>query len=273
MNILFIGDISGRPGRETIQKLLPEIKRKHNIQFVIANAENAAGGRGVTKKVLNELISYGIDFFTSGEHIWDIKEFRSDLEENILPIVRPLNYEHQETLPGTGIKEVDLGKAGKLIIISLLGQTFMREPVRSPFWVMDEILNKNLESWKHSAIIIDFHAEATSEKISLAYYLKNKITALVGTHTHVATADTRIIDNTGFVTDVGMVGPLNASLWVEFGPIIHNFKFPYKESFKIKKNGPTVFNSVLLEIDEEESDFGIKKCKKIFRIDRTLNSN
>lgn len=270
MNILFIGDISGRPGRETIQKVLRDIKNKYKVDFVIANAENSAGGRGVTTSVLNELQSDGIDFFTTGEHVWDQKNFREELYSDNLPIVRPYNYEAEEELPGKGFKLVDTGKY-QILIISLIGQTFMKEHVRSPFWSFDALWNNLIDTGfvsdnydANPIIIVDFHAEATSEKISLAWYLKERVSAVLGTHTHVGTVDTRILDEKcAFVTDVGMVGPYDASLWVNFDTVTHNFKYPFKKAFEMEMAGSRIFNSVLMEFDGNIP-------KSITRIDKII---
>lgn len=271
MKILFIGDISGRPGREAVAEVLPNLKKDKKIDIVLANAENCAGGRGVTRKTLDELISSGIDYFTTGEHAWGIKAFQEDLQDESLPLVRPYNYEATDKIPGKGYAELDLGKNGKLVIISLIGQVYMREPVRSPFWIMDELLEKNQDEWKGSTIIVDFHAEATSEKVSLGYYLSGKVTSVFGTHTHVGTVDTRIMNGTGFVTDVGMVGPYDASLWVKFDDVIHNFKYPYKKAFSMEEEGKRIFNSVLIETIDNFDTKKPKMCEKIERIDIQLN--
>jgi len=266
MKVLFIGDISARPGRETVRDVLPDIRKENEIDFVIANCENSARGYGVTLKILNELQSYGVDFFTSGDHVWTQKEFVIDLEDKSLPLIRPYNYEKQNLLPGKGYEIIQL-KNERLIIINLLGQVFMKEQVRNPFWVMDELLAKLSKEENLSdsdAIIIDFHAEATSEKLSLAYYLQNKITALLGTHTHVATADFRLIGNTAFVSDVGMVGAYDASLWASFSDVIHNFKYPFKYPKTVEFEGRRVFNSVMIEIES-----GV--AKNIVRKDRIIN--
>lgn len=270
MKILFIGDISGRPGRETIAEVLPKVKNDNKVDFVIANCENAAGGRGVTRKVMEELMSSGIDFFTTGEHVWAMKDFLSDLQDSSLPLVRPANYEKSEVLPGSGFKEIDLGPKGKLVVIALIGQTFMRENVRNPFWYMEDILEQKAHDWQGATIIVDFHAEATSEKISMGHYLSGRVSAVLGTHTHVGTVDTRILNGTGFVTDVGMVGPYDASLWVKFESVIHNFKYPYKVQFEMEDEGDRIFNSVLVEIEPESTQLPIKFCKKISRIDKHL---
>ncbi|MEI7579569.1 MAG: TIGR00282 family metallophosphoesterase [bacterium] len=264
MKILFIGDISGKPGRETVAKVLPEIREKEKVDFVIANAENCSGGRGITRKALQELQSDGIDYFTAGEHVWTYKEFLEELEDASLPMVRPYNYEKGNFIPGKGLAVIDLG-AYKMGIGCLIGREFMREHVANPFWSADEMLNefetKGITPGK-DIIILDFHAEATSEKICLAYYLRNRVTAVIGTHTHVATADPRIIETTAFVSDAGMVGPRDASLWVDFENVIHNFKYPYKRAFKMQENGQRIFNSVLIET-ENNIAVSIKRLDKI----------
>ena len=270
MNILFIGDISGRPGREAVGRILPQLKSENKIDFVIANCENAAGGRGVTRAIVEELLSYGIDFFTTGDHVWDQKEFLLDLQDENLPLVRPLNYEKSDIIPGLGYKEIDLGALGKIVVISLLGQIFMRQNVRSPFWIFDELFEEKKAKWNNSTIIVDFHAEATSEKIAFGKYLQNRVTAVCGTHTHVGTVDTRQFDGTGYITDVGMVGPKDAVLWVKYDRIIHDFKYPYKKSFEIEKNPPYIFNSVLIKTTQNVTEYGIKRCQKIERIDKVL---
>jgi hypothetical protein len=266
MRILFIGDVSGSPGRDAVAEVLPRLKTELKLDLVIANCENAAGGLGVTREVMDELLATGIDFFTSGDHVWREKEFLAELRDKSLPLVRPYNYESQEQLPGKGYDFIDLGSKGRVLVINLIGQTFMPEHVRNPFWIIDELLQKLQDDGslsKDDIIFIDFHAEATAEKISLGYYLKNRITALVGTHTHVATADTRMIDHTAYVTDVGMAGPFDASLWAEFSGIFHNFKFPFKKAKQVEKNGRRIFNSVLIETDGS-------KATNITRVDKVL---
>ncbi len=259
VKILFIGDISGRSGRKLIKQILPQIKSKYKPDLVIANCENAAGGLGVTREILNELTAYGIDFFTSGDHVWYIKDFVPELHDVSLPIVRPYNYEKTEKLPGSGYRVLDLGKEGKLMVVNLLGQSFMRDHARSPFWTMDELLEQ-YQDQKDLNILVDFHAETTAEKLCLAGYLKDRVSAVLGTHTHVATADARLIGNTAYVTDVGMVGPLNASLWIKWENAIHNFKFPFKMPPMIEEEGEMVFNSILLELEHG-------KAKSIKRVD------
>lgn len=271
LKILFIGDISARPGRQVVRDLLPGIKKQNGVDVVIANCENAAGGRGVTREIINELESYGIDYFTTGEHVWDIAAFRKDLEDSTLPLVRPYNYERSSSIPGKGWDIIDLGSKGKLIITAFLGQEFMRQKVRNPFWSYEELLKeieeRTGEDTNKTPILVDFHAEATSEKASFGWNSKETATAVLGTHTHVGTIDNTLLprnkagENCAFVTDVGMCGSKDASLWVNFDSVIHNFKYPYKKSFKVEKEGLRIFNSVLIEMKGNSA-------KKITRVDR-----
>jgi 2',3'-cyclic-nucleotide 2'-phosphodiesterase len=268
MNILFIGDVSGRPGREVVAKVLPNLRQQHKIDLVLANAENSAGGRGITKKIINELQSYGIDYFTLGEHAWDQKDFADELlEDTSLPVIRALNYEAEEQLPGVGYKIIDLGNVS-VIVLCMLGQVFMKQDVRSPFWKFDEwwdntIQNNNNLQLDSSIFVLDFHAEATSEKIALAWYLRDRISAFVGTHTHVATCDTRILeDKCAYVSDVGMCGPYEASLWVDFDSVMNNFRFPIKKKFEMQDEGGRIFNSVLITFDKSKP-ISIQRIDKI----------
>lgn len=268
MNILFIGDICGKPGRALVKEYLSKIKNEYKLDFVIANAENAASGRGITGKVLDELSTYGVDFFTSGDHVWNYADFIGDLQDKNLQLVRPYNYEGNSEIPGKTFEIIDLRSKGKLVIANFLAQAFMRDMVRSPFWAADDFLKelqqKNIKPGEDT-IIIDFHGETTAEKINFAYYLHDKVTAVLGTHTHVATADARLIGNTAFVTDVGMVGPLDASLWQELDETLHNFRYPFKVKPKMVEKGRGIFNAVLIKSEQG-------KAEKITRVDFTKES-
>ncbi len=271
LKILFIGDISARPGRHIVKDVLHEIRKKHNIDLVIANAENSAGGRGVTREVMTELLSYGIDFFTSGEHIWKYREFSKDLQDKSLPIIRPYNYEGQKEIPGKGWDTIDLGSKGRVVVANFLGTVFMNAGARNPFWAFDDFYEELKEQELDKLpLIIDLHAEATAEKISFAWYVKDKVSAVLGTHTHVPTADPTLLptDKKGhfcaFITDTGMCGVQFASLWVQFEQIIHNSKYPFKQAFKPEMSGPRIFNSVLVELEGQNAT-------KITRIDRLTN--
>jgi len=261
LKILFIGDVSAKPGRELVKDLLPNLKIKHKPDLVIANCENAAGGLGVNRAVIDELMVAGIDYFTGGDHIWTIKSFRDELYDLNIPIVRAYNYEGSDKLPGKGYDIIDLGSKGRVCIITLLGQTFMRSLARNPFWAIDELLEKlHKDADCPKTIIIDIHAEATSEKLCLGHYLKDRVTAVLGTHTHVPTCDNRLMGNMAYVTDVGMVGALDSSLWVDFDIAIHNMKYPYRQIYEPEEDGKMVFNSVLITCEDGKSS-------KIERID------
>ncbi|MDI3531707.1 MAG: 2,3-cyclic-nucleotide 2-phosphodiesterase [Synergistaceae bacterium] len=199
MKILFIGDIVGRPGRKSVKELLPKIKKeKGPFDFILANGENGAGGFGLTAKVLDEIMGMGLDCLTSGNHIWDKKEFVPRLAEE-MSLLRPANY--PPSCPGRGA--LTLEKKGKrLAVLNLQGRIFM-SPIDCPFRCADALL----EEIDTPFVLVDFHAEATSEKQALGLYLDGRVSVVVGTHTHVQTADERILPGgTAYITDVGMTG-------------------------------------------------------------------
>jgi len=252
IKVLFIGDVCGQPGRKTVAKLLPNIKKQNKIDLVIANAENSAGGRGVTKKSMNELMNSGVDFFTSGDHIWRLKEFYEELRNPNTPIIRPANFPDDIAL-GKGFDIIDLGSKGKIAIINLQGWVNMRELVLDPLRYCDGILEK-LKSEDLKGIIIDFHSETTSEKAILGHYFDGRVSAVIGTHTHVPTADPhKLPGGTAFISDVGMTGPRDSSLWVKKEIAIHNYKYPFKKAFKMETSGKMIFNSVLISIQSSTS--------------------
>ncbi len=263
IKLLFIGDICGRPGRKTVERVLPALRKKENIDVVVANVENIAHGKGVTESTIQEIMSYGVDFMTSGNHIWKRKGFETILSGDY-PIIRPINY--PDDLPGVGMGEVDLGKKGKLLIISVLGWWGMNErTISEPFRVLDNFLRK-LKREKYKGIFVDFHAESTAEKVSMGAHLDGRISALVGTHTHIPTADERILDNgMAYITDVGMVGPLDSVLWVERDIIIQQNMFPYSSPYQIVEVGPMRFDAVLVEIANNKESKSIKRINKILR--------
>ncbi len=249
LKILFIGDVSGSVGREVVKKVLPRIRNEQKPDLIVANVENAAGGVGVTREVIEELVSYGIDLCTSGDHTFSIKDFIDEIDED-LPFIRPANYE-AIGVPGVGYKILDLGPKGRVAVINMLGQELFsfNQRVRSPFWFIDELLKQ--EDIKNADLrVLDFHTETTSEKLSLAWYVRDRVEAVVGTHTHVATADNRLLGGkVAYVSDLGQVGPYEASLWVDFENVIHNFKYPFRKPFVMAENGPKIFNSVLISFE------------------------
>ena len=201
MNILFIGDVVGKGGRKACKALIPVLRQKYNCSFVIANVENAANGSGVNAKCLKDLENV-VDVFTLGDHTWDQKGFDKEISM-FKNVVRPANFSNKQ--PGNGYCVVRNPASGDVAVISLVGKVFMRETSYCPFEIVDEILNKIPKTVK--AVFVDMHCEATSEKAGMAHYLDGRVTAVLGTHTHVQTADARILPGgTAFITDVGMVG-------------------------------------------------------------------
>ncbi len=201
MNLLFIGDVVGRGGRRAVVKMIPDLRREFNCSFTIVNAENIAAGSGMNAKCLREL-GDGVDVITSGDHVWDQKEF--ELEINGIPnVLRPANL--QKTQPGRGWKVFRNPAGGDIAVINLMGKVFMKDSAYCPFETVDEILGQLLPTVK--TVIVDFHAEATSEKAAMAHFLDGRVTAVLGTHTHVQTNDAKILSGgTAFISDVGMVG-------------------------------------------------------------------
>lgn len=252
MNILFIGDIVGRPGRQAVKALLPKLGKDHKIDFVIANGENLAGGIGLTEKTYQEILDAGVDFLSSGNHVWDKKEFLPIIAEPESKILRPANL--PEGVPGRGFVDLTI-KGQKIRLINLQGRVFMREGTDCPFRAAMKLLNKAPE-----IILVDFHAEATSEKVALGHFLDGKVTAVLGTHTHIQTADCQILPGgTGYITDVGMVGPKDSCIGVEKQNIIQHFLTGLPVDKPVPKSGEVVFGAVLLEL----SDNKLKKIQPL----------
>lgn len=259
MKLLFIGDIVGNLGRETLKVMLPKLKQKYQPDFVIVNGENAAGGRGITQKIAKEFYQWGVDLITMGNHTWDQKEIFDFIEEDP-QLIRPANF--PPGTPGRGIGYVSHPK-GNLAVINLQGTTFL-PPIDSPFRIADELLATIKSKAKY--ILVDFHAEATSEKIAMGWYLDGKVSAIVGTHTHVPTADARVLPNgTAFITDVGMVGPRDGVLGMQRDAVLKKFITQLPVRFEVE-SGDWQFNAVCIELD---SSTGM--AKKIEPIQRVEN--
>jgi len=244
LKILVVGDIVGKPGRKALKILLPDIQQKHNIDFTIANAENAAGGKGLTKDVMNEILSCGIDVLTMGNHVWDNKGIFSFIDDEFR-LIRPINY--PGPCPGQGFHIYTTYFNKKVAVINASGRVFL-PALDCPFQVVDEILPKLRE---HSdCVIIDFHAEATSEKLAFAYYFDGKVTAVLGTHTHIQTADETILPNgTAYITDLGMTGPRDSILGMKKDDVIEGFLTKRPIRFEVAK-GPAQLQGAVLEIDD-----------------------
>ena len=207
MNILCIGDIVGRPGREAVAYALPKIKADHAIDLVIANAENASGGAGLIPKNADEILGLGVDVMTMGDHVWDKPEIVAYLEEHRERIIRPANF--PEGTPGVGWTIATAASGTKVAVINLLGRTFMRYNVLCPFLELDRIVAQI--KGQASVIIVDMHAEATSEKMAMGHFSDGKVSLVFGTHTHIQTADEKVLPlGTAYITDLGMSGPYDS---------------------------------------------------------------
>lgn len=245
MKILFIGDIVGSPGRQAIKKIVSKIKKREDIDFTAANAENAAGGSGVTPNIAQELFSYGLDVITSGDHIWKKKEITEFLDSEHR-LLRPENY--PAGAPGSGWGIYSARNGVKIGVINLVGRVFM-EAVECPFKTGRSIVEKIKN--ETSIILIDMHAEATSEKIALAWYLDGEVSAILGTHTHVATADERIYPKgTAFITDVGMTGPHDSVIGRKAEQILTRFLTGLPTHFEMAEENIQL-NGAIVTINEK----------------------
>ena len=239
MFVLAIGDVIGKPGRQAVGDLLPEIREQYRPDLVIANAENIAGGIGVTPGTAGELLDAGVDVLTSGNHVWAHKDILPYLDSE-MPILRPLNY--PPGVPGRGYTV-----SNRVMVVSLIGRTFMNS-FDCPFRAMDQLLDGPEK--KPPVIIVDFHAEATSEKVAMGRYLDGRVSAVLGTHTHVGTIDTRILPRgTAYVTDIGMVGPVDSVIGDDAEAVLQRFLTMLPHRLSVGK-GKTEFNAVLVEVDD-----------------------
>ncbi|MBF0344291.1 MAG: TIGR00282 family metallophosphoesterase [Nitrospirae bacterium] len=245
MKILVIGDIIGKPGRQLVKTILPELVSKEQIDFVIANGENSAGGFGITEKTANELFNYGVDCITTGNHVWDKKDIIQYISRNER-LLRPLNY--PPGVPGYGSYIYVLKDKTKVAVINLTGRVFMTS-VDCPFrTVLPEVQRLSKET---SVIIVDMHGEATSEKLALGYYLDGKVSAVIGTHTHVQTADERILPKkTAYLTDVGMTGPIHSIIGVKVEQIIEKFLLQMPMRYEVA-GGECVFSAAIIDINKD----------------------
>ncbi|WP_196594723.1 TIGR00282 family metallophosphoesterase [Pectinatus sottacetonis] len=244
MRILMVGDICGRTGRTALLKYLPNLKKEKKIDAAIVNGENSAGGRGITKKTLDEMYRAGADVITSGNHIWDKREIINFIDNEPF-LIRPANY--PEPVPGKGYCIYPF-KAKNIGIVNLSGRSFM-PPMDCPFQKIDQILKKI--SRECQIIMLDFHAETTSEKIAMGWYLDGRVTCVAGTHTHVQTADEQILpQGTAYMSDLGMVGPRVSVLGMEKDTVIERFKSCRPARFEAAE-GPAIFSALVIDIDDK----------------------
>lgn len=256
MRIMMIGDVIGKPGRIAVRKLVPDLRSEYGIDLVIANGENAAGGIGLTPDTADELFVSGVDLITSGNHIWAHKEMVASLD-SYQQVLRPMNY--PRGVAGRGYAIIK-----NTLVVNLIGRTFIGN-LDCPFRAIDSLL-KELGDDKPAITVIDFHAEATSEKIALGWYLNGRVSSVTGTHTHVGTIDAKILPKgTAYITDIGMVGPDESVIGDDIDSVINRFLTQMPHRISVGR-GKVIFNSVMLDIDEKTG-----KATRISRIDREVD--
>lgn len=270
LRVLAVGDVIGSPGRRTLARILPGLRTELRIDLVIANGENSAGGKGISGRTAREMRDSGVDVITTGNHVWVQADIDQSLADDDLRILRPLNYPTE--LPGRGSLSLRV-KGHTVTVVNLIGRVFMN-PVDDPFRAIDTMLltqaNDGVsppavsqEVGGRPLTVVDFHAEATSEKVAMGWHLAGRVAAVVGTHTHVPTADTRVLPGeTGYVTDLGMVGPRDSVIGVEIEPTLRRF-IMQRSARATVPDGPVTFNAVLLELDPNRGT-----CRSISRVDR-----
>jgi hypothetical protein len=254
MNILFIGDIVGAPGRRAVEELLPRVVDRSFIDLVVANGENASGGLGITPQVADHLLSQGIDLLTSGNHIWKHKEILPYLEETDR-LLRPANYPPET--PGRGFAIVETAAGEKAAVVNLEGRVFMN-PLECPFRMVEQVLAGLPKEVK--VILVDMHAEATSEKQAMGWFLDGRVSAVLGTHTHVQTADERVLPGgTGYISDVGMTGPVDSVIGMKREIILERFWTQRPQPFKVATQNIQL-QGVILRIDPQG------RCQEVNRL-------
>jgi 2',3'-cyclic-nucleotide 2'-phosphodiesterase len=258
VNLLFIGDIFGKTGRDLVQRALPALIDRYDLSLVIANAENSAGGFGVTRETGDAILKSGVDVMTSGNHVWDKKEALEyiALEPRLL---RPANYPHG--VPGCGALIARTAQGDEVGVLNVMGRVFMVQ-IDDPFRVAEREIEK-LRA-RTPIILVDMHAEATSEKLAMGWFLDGKVTAVVGTHTHVQTADEQVLPGgTAYITDVGMTGPHDGIIGVERDPVINRFLTGLPARFEAASGNPKM-HAVVIEADNQTG-----KAKSITRLSLT----
>ncbi|MCX8238757.1 MAG: metallophosphoesterase (TIGR00282 family) [Akkermansiaceae bacterium] len=259
MRILFLGDVVGSPGRNAVISNLAEIKKEHEVDFIIINGENSAGGRGITPKICIDLLRAGAAVVTTGDHVWDQREVL-DYFPTEPRLLRPINF---VDAPGAGSVVLETAK-GKVAVLNAMGRTFMNPPLENPITLLEaEILRLQEEGVK--MMVVDFHAEATSEKIAMGRALDGKVSLVVGTHTHVQTADESIFPGgTAYLTDAGMCGPEVSVLGREVDSVVWRFRTGLPTRFPVAK-GPVRLCGVIVDIEEETG-----KATSISRFSRLI---
>ena len=259
MNILMVGDIVGSPGRKMFARVVGQMKQRCAVDFVVANAENAAGGKGANRAIIEELLGAGADVLTMGDHTWDQKEIIPVFEVE-KRIIRPANF--APGCPGRGLVSIDTPK-GRVTVMNLVGRVFM-PPTDCPFRTADALLSKEPNLGK--VIVVDIHAEATSEKIAMGRYLDGRVSAVVGTHTHVQTSDEAILPKkTAFLTDLGMTGPKDSILGRDLASVLAKFTTGMPSKFEIAEHS-VALEGALIDVDETTG-----RARRIVRVREFLD--
>lgn len=255
MKILIIGDIIGNIGVKRVKEIIPQYKNQNNIDFIIANGENSADGMGINLKIFEELKKAGVNVVTMGNHTWGKKDIFSFIDDE--QIIRPANY--SKGIPGKGYSIYKCNNK-KIAVINLIGRVDISVLSENPFLTVEDIIEKIKN--EADAIIVDFHAEATAEKIAMGYFLDGKVTCVYGTHTHVQTADETILENgTAYITDIGMTGPIKSVIGMDIDASLKRFVSTLPERYKISSDKNASINGIILEIDDETC-----RTKKIERV-------
>jgi len=258
MNILCVGDIVGEPGREVLKKLLPDLKKEFDLDLAVVNAENAAGGSGITPRIAKQLFEAGCDVLTMGDHVWDRHEVKDCLADEKC-ILRPANF--PPGTPGRGWSVCQTSSGKKVGIVNLLGRVFMRYNVDCPFRALEGIIAEIRP--QTAVIVVDFHAETTSEKNAMGLFADGKVSAVIGTHTHIQTADEKILpQGTAYITDLGMTGPYDSVIGQNKDKIIQRFLTSMPMRFEVAKGDPQLHGAVI-SIDAETG-----RAQHIIRIQR-----
>ncbi|OGO73069.1 MAG: metallophosphoesterase [Chloroflexi bacterium RIFCSPLOWO2_12_FULL_71_12] len=256
MKVLFVGDVVGRPGRDAVAALLPGLRKELGVDLAVVNGENAAGGAGLTATLALELRDAGADVVTNGNHVWDQRQFAGEID-GLDFAIRPVNLP-----PGNPGRGWLISKGA--LVVNAIGRVFMGT-YDDPFRALDAVLEE-LGDRAPKVRILDWHAEATSEKVAMGWHLDGRFSAVVGSHTHVPTADARVLPGgTALVADTGMVGPRDAILGVKTDIILDRFRTGMPKRFEVPEGGPVVFNSVLVDVDDATG-----RARSIERVDRTV---
>ena len=262
MNILCIGDIVGKPGRVAIEEALPSLKKEFQIDFVVVNAENAAGGAGLTSKISQELLKAGCDVLTLGDHVWDQKELEGYLDQTDA-VIRPANF--PEGTPGRGWCVQKTASGQKIGVVNLLGRVFMRYHLECPFRTLERIIEQIRK--ETPVVIVDMHAEATSEKVALGHFVDGRVSVVFGTHTHIQTADEKVLPKgTAYITDLGMTGPYDSVIGQRKEDIIKRFLTSMPAKFQVAEND-VIVHGVVIKVDDKTG-----RAQRIARVQKKFVS-